>query len=77
MATLGGEFEYIDFKTRLAEVDLLPGQRRMLDQRLELLELFLDLESGQGGCFDRVALAQELTIVDLSCPFVDAVPYMH
>ena len=72
MATLGGEFEYIDFINRLAQVDLNLGQRRMLDQRLELLESFLDLESWQGGCFDRVALAQELTIVDLSCPFVDA-----
>jgi len=72
MATQGGEFEYIEFRTRLEQVDLIPGQRRMLDQRLELLESFLDLESPQGGCFDSAALPQELTIVDLSCPFVDA-----
>ena len=72
MATLGGEFDYITFTQRLADVDLIPAQRRMLDQRLELLESFLDLESFDGGCFEDIDSGQQLIIVDLSCPFVDA-----
>ena len=72
MAALGGDFDYITFTQRLADVDLLPTQRRMLDQRLELLESFLDLESFDAGCFEDIGSGQQLTIVDLSCPFVDA-----
>ena len=72
MAARGGDFDYIDFSSRLSELDLIPGQRRMLDQRLELLESFLDLDAWDGGCFDGMETGQQLTIVDLSCPFVDA-----
>ena len=64
-----GDFEYIEFRNRLNKLNLEPIQRRMLDQRIDLLESFLDLDndvpvkfSGDDG---------ELTIVDLSCPFVD------
>ena len=67
-----GDFDWIDFNSRLSELDLIPGQRRMLDQRLELLESFLDMEAWDGGCFDGMEGGQQLTIVDLSCPFVDA-----
>lgn len=72
MATMGGEFDYLQFRERLAHEDLIPGQRRMLDQRLHLLESFMDLESSHSGCFDKIGSGQQLTIVDLSCPFVDA-----
>ena len=73
MAARGRDFDYIDFNARLSELDLIPGQRRMLDQRLELLESFLDLtDAWDGGCFDGMEAGQQLTIVDLSCPFVDA-----
>ncbi|KAI5805464.1 hypothetical protein DFH27DRAFT_512420 [Peziza echinospora] len=64
-----GDFDYIQFRDRLAKTKFEPLQRRMLQQRLDLLESFLDLENdvpvkigGDDG---------ELTIVDLSCPFVD------
>ncbi|RPB21001.1 hypothetical protein L211DRAFT_858560 [Terfezia boudieri ATCC MYA-4762] len=72
MAAVGNDFDYISFTQRLADVDLIPGQRRMLDQRLELLESFLDLECFDGGCFEDIRAGQQLIIVDLSCPFVDA-----
>ncbi|KAF8539146.1 hypothetical protein BDD12DRAFT_839363 [Trichophaea hybrida] len=65
-ATAG--FDYIDFKARLQALDLTRDQRMPLDQRLDLLESFLDLNHSD-PCFDFGP--GSLTVVDLSCPFVD------
>lgn len=72
MAAQGGEFDYPGFIRKLTDMPLVEGQRRMLDQRLDLLESFLDLENKEGRLFKERHKAQQLTIVDLSCPFVDA-----
>jgi hypothetical protein len=64
-----GNFHYPDFRRRLDKVDLDRKQREFLNQRLDLLESFLDLEdSTTSPAFD----AGGVTIIDLSCPFVDA-----
>jgi hypothetical protein len=64
-----GNFHYLDFKRRLDEVDLDRKQREFLNQRLDLLESFLDLENSTASpAFE----AGGVTIIDLSCPFVDA-----
>jgi hypothetical protein len=64
-----GDFNYNAFKTALESSNLSRTQRAPLQQRLELLESFLDLE-------DSTPVhnfgAGSITIVDLSCPFVDA-----
>ncbi|KAF8459789.1 hypothetical protein BDZ91DRAFT_665275, partial [Kalaharituber pfeilii] len=71
MAATGADFDYIEFGSRLDELELLPSQRRMLNQRLDLLESFLELDSvDSAGWF--TGRPGHLTIVDLSCPFVDA-----
>ncbi|KAF8244386.1 hypothetical protein K440DRAFT_609685 [Wilcoxina mikolae CBS 423.85] len=64
----GGGFDYIGFKARLKGLDLTRDQRMPLDQRLDLLESFLDLEN-RDACFEFGP--GSLTVVDLSCPFVD------
>ena len=64
-----GNFHYLDFKRRLDNVDLDRKQRDFLNQRLDLLESFLDLEDSTASpTFE----AGGVTIIDLSCPFVDA-----
>jgi hypothetical protein len=68
MAGESSDFDFLEFKRRLNEVRLLPLQRKPLEQRLELLESFLDL-NGQCDVFDFEE--GSITIVDLSCPFVD------
>jgi hypothetical protein len=63
-----GNLDYMVFKRRLDEVDFDRRQREFLDQRLNLLESFLDL----GGSTASPAFkAGGITIIDLSCPFVD------
>lgn len=70
MASISPEgFNYVEFKRRLHETKLTKLQRQPLEQRLELLESFLipddlveDCNLGNGG----------ISIIDLSCPFVDA-----
>ena len=64
----GGGFDYLDFRNRVQRLDLTRDQRAPLDQRLDLLESFLDLE-GVESCFEFGP--GSLTVVDLSCPFVD------
>lgn len=62
-----GRFDYADFRRRLAECGLARNQNLFLDQRLDLLESYLDF-SGQAGDY---FVDGGVTILDLSCPFVD------
>ena len=64
-----GEFNYLDFKARLKLCQFNPSQLNMLELRLDLLESFLDLDN---TCQEPNFLPGELTIMDMSCPFVDA-----
>jgi hypothetical protein len=69
MATEGGAFNYLDFKARLSACPFNQAQKNMLQLRLDLLESFLDLE----GTSSEVSFREgEVTIMDMSCPFVDA-----
>lgn len=65
------EFDYKLFKTRIEKhSDLDFAQRNMLNMRLGILEWFLDLK---GEHRENVVFRPgEVTIMDLSCPFVDA-----
>ncbi|KAI9731304.1 MAG: hypothetical protein M1834_005207 [Cirrosporium novae-zelandiae] len=64
-----GTFNYLHFKRQLDEIVFDKMQRTCLDQRLDLLESFLDLECSTAS---PTFSAGEITILDLSCPFVDA-----
>ncbi|KAI9710431.1 MAG: hypothetical protein M1828_002161 [Chrysothrix sp. TS-e1954] len=63
-----GAFDYNDFMLRLKKVNLTPDQRYSLDQRLNLLDSFVGHDENIPE-FDTQPGA--LTIVDLSCPFID------
>lgn len=67
--TSPGEFSYPKFKEAIEACDLTPAQKGPLQQRLDLLESFLDLDN---SAVDYSFEAGSITIVDLSCPFVDA-----
>jgi hypothetical protein len=69
MATEGGSFNYFSFKTRLRGCKFNPVQVNMLQMRLALLESFLDLTD---SCPEARFRDGEVTIMDLSDPFVDA-----
>jgi hypothetical protein len=69
MATKGGDFNYLEFKVRLEDCPFNPAQRDMLQLRLDLLESFLDLDDKGTELRFREG---EVTIMDMSCPFVDA-----
>ena len=61
-------FDYLDFKRQLNATKLDRKQLEFLNQRLDLLESFLDLKGRiPGPTFE----AGTVTIMDLSCPFVD------
>jgi hypothetical protein len=62
-------FDYLEFRRRLDEAGLERKQLEFLNQRLELLDSFLDLENKTTSPEFR---AGEITIIDLSCPFLDA-----
>jgi hypothetical protein len=63
------DFNYSAFKTAVESCRLSNAQKGPLKQRLDLLESFLDLgDSAADNNFD----AGSVTIIDLSCPFVDA-----
>jgi len=64
-----GDFNYKAFKTALEACNFSRAQRAPLQQRIELLESFLDLEDAAA---DHNFEAGSITIIDLSCPFVDA-----
>ena len=60
--------DYAEFKRRVEATNLSRMQREPLKQRLDLLESFLQLnDSAPSWSFDDGGL----TIIDLSCPFVD------
>jgi hypothetical protein len=70
MATNGnGRLDYALFKKRLKECNFNPAQTNMLQLRMDLLESFLDLK---GTCPEPSFAPGEITIMDMSCPFVDA-----
>jgi hypothetical protein len=68
-ATSPAEFNYNAFKSALESCTLARSQRVPLQQRLDLLESFLDLED---SAIDYSFEAGSLTIIDLSCPFIDS-----
>jgi hypothetical protein len=69
MATKGGDFNYLEFKVKLEACPFNPAQKDMLQLRLDLLESFLDLDNTSAELRFREG---ELTIMDMSCPFIDA-----
>jgi hypothetical protein len=70
MATNGnGRLNYALFKNRLKQCNFNPAQSNMLQLRMDLLESFLDLK---GTCPEPSFAPGEITIMDMSCPFVDA-----
>ena len=78
----GSGIDYAEFKKRVLDKNLSPGQLGPLSLRLDLLESFLDYaESPAFGVRrqktrtkgnDWTHASGTITIVDLSCPFVDS-----
>ena len=64
----GGLFDYHKFRACLNSLRLQRQQESALNQRLDLLESFLDLD-GEGG--EDSFVDEGVTILDLSCPFMD------
>ncbi|EAU29956.1 predicted protein [Aspergillus terreus NIH2624] len=65
----GGHFDYAKFRARLDSLRLDRAQTPFLYQRLDLLDSYLDL-SGRND--KDYFIDGGVTILDLSCPFVDA-----
>ncbi len=65
--------DYALFKKLILSKDLSPGQLAPLSLRLGILESFIGVDSRPGGgeTIDWSPIPGTLTIVDLSCPFVD------
>lgn len=64
-----GNFDYVKSRRLFDDVGLEKKQMDFLEQRLDMLESFLDLE----GETERPTFKSgEITITDLSCPFLDA-----
>lgn len=68
-AESANSFDYPEFRRRLDQAGLGGTQMDFLNQRLNLLESFIDLE---GRTARPTFSAGEITIIDLSCPFLDA-----
>ncbi|PVI04343.1 hypothetical protein DM02DRAFT_611599 [Periconia macrospinosa] len=68
MAATGAPFNYTNFKATLKRQNFNPVQKNMLQMRLNLLESFLDLKN---NCPAPQFKPGEITIMDMSCPFVD------
>ena len=71
-----GGLNYLDFKTRLMGQGFTPMQKAPLGMRLALLESFLAHNQQSGEATARLnqlfdSAQGTLTIVDLSCPFVN------
>jgi hypothetical protein len=64
-----GTFNYGEFRRQLDDAGLDRKQEEFLNQRLDLLESFLDLD---GSTTSPSFAAGEINIIDLSCPFMDA-----
>ncbi|KAE9375761.1 hypothetical protein N431DRAFT_403720 [Stipitochalara longipes BDJ] len=62
-------FNYPEFRRQLDDAGLDRKQEEFLNQRLDLLESFLDLD---GSTTSPTFAAGEVNIIDLSCPFMDA-----
>ncbi|KAF2999505.1 hypothetical protein E8E13_008992 [Curvularia kusanoi] len=69
MSKSGGHFDYNEFKQHLEEKAFSSAQTSMLQMRLNLLESFLDMSH---GTVEPHFQPGEITIMDMSCPFVDA-----
>jgi hypothetical protein len=69
IATAGGPFDYGEFKQRLKACKFDTKQTMMLQTRLDILDSFLDMD---GSCPEPQFNPGEITIMDMSCPFVDA-----
>jgi hypothetical protein len=69
MSTAGGPFDYKAFKLYLKKQEFNPTQTNMLRMRLNLLESFPDMDD---SCPEPQFRPGEITIMDMSCPFVDA-----
>jgi hypothetical protein len=69
MSTAGRPFDYQEFKLRLKQKQFNPMQSSMLQLRLDLLESFLDMNASHVESHFQPG---EITIMDMSCPFVDA-----
>lgn len=69
MATAGVRFDYGEFKKHIKACRFNPTQDNMLQMRLNLLESFLDMDN---SCPEPQFRPGEVTIMDMSCPFVDA-----
>lgn len=69
MSTAGGPFKYKAFKMHLKKKKFSPAQMSMLQMRLDLLESFLDTNA---DTMEPYFQPGEVTIMDMSCPFVDA-----
>ncbi|KAK1139247.1 hypothetical protein N8T08_001177 [Aspergillus melleus] len=63
-----GSFDYLDFRKRLSALRLDRTQTPFLEQRLGLLDSYLDLE---GKSTEDYFVEGGVTILDLSCPFMD------
>ncbi|KAJ4346476.1 uncharacterized protein N0V89_010405 [Didymosphaeria variabile] len=70
MATTSDRFDYRVFKERVRGQRFSPDQENMLKIRLDLLESFLDLQGTNRD--DMLFKPGEITIMDMSCPFVDS-----
>ncbi len=64
----GGYFDYCDFRARLNALKLNRSQTPFLHQRLDLLDSYLDIAGKTSGDY---FVDGGITILDLSCPFVD------
>jgi hypothetical protein len=69
MATEGFAFNYLTFKAQLKKCRFNPVQINMLQMRLGLLELLLDLNN---SCPAPQFNEGEVTITDITCPVFDA-----
>jgi hypothetical protein len=61
-------FDYFDFRERLSAFHLDRGQTPFLQQRLDRLDSYLDLT---GKATSDYFVDSGVTILDLSCPFVE------
>ncbi|KAL4907068.1 hypothetical protein BDW74DRAFT_150179 [Aspergillus multicolor] len=64
----GGQFKYTEFRRRLNNLKLDRTQTPFLTQRLDLLDSYLDLRATSSSDYFTDG---GVTILDLSCPFVD------
>jgi hypothetical protein len=69
MSTAGQPFDYKVFKSHIKKKKFNAAQASMLQLRLDLLESFLELNA---TCVKPHFQCGEVTIMDMSCPFVDA-----